>query len=147
MQVANVPPHIIAAHDRQHRAAVAAVLNPPEPQDSDDDSDGSEDDDEDTDSSPPRFTGRTAISRSQTRAEGKHLCGYLTRIILIDSIAQAAYFAATEADVLRERQRAARRAQLHNVKSVAHPGYIETLEKVDLKTLDGDELSTFSHPF
>ena len=49
---------------------------------------------------------------------------------------------AQEAMVARERQRAARRAQLHNVKSIADPSYVAGLEKVDLETLTGDEIST-----
>lgn len=45
----------------------------------------------------------------------------------------------------RERQRAARRAQLHNVKSIADPSYVACLEKVALETLTGDELSMCTH--
>ena len=58
-----------------------------------------------------------------------------------------AYIRAQEAMVARERQRAARRAQLHNVKSIADPTYVAGLEKVDLETLTGDEISTYSGIF
>lgn len=57
-----------------------------------------------------------------------------------------AYLRTQEATVLRERQRAARRAaQLRNVKSVADPSYVACLEKVALETLAEEELSTFTH--
>lgn len=74
MPIGNIPPQLMAVHDReQRRAALEAAIAGPEVHHSDDSEaeDDDEDEDEDTDSSPPRAYARGAGGRAFPSEDGK----------------------------------------------------------------------------